>query len=102
MQLTDVGGNGNDARLLFGKVGDDQFNIDFSTPFSALQAFAFSLAVFESSSDRITYSLAQGFARKALPLCGSARARRKKSSTGQSEASTVEASPPGDQSVQSI
>jgi hypothetical protein len=96
VQLTDVGGKGNDARLLVGKVGDNTFNVDFSTPFSALQAFGFSLVVFESSrGSSLMYSLAQGVGRAARPLHlrGSSRAREQTGSLSQ---------PTGGQAVQSL
>ena len=33
-----------------GKVDDDRFNVDFQFPFSALQAFAFAIVVFDNAS----------------------------------------------------
>ncbi|KAL3892489.1 MAG: hypothetical protein SGPRY_015085, partial [Prymnesium sp.] len=50
IQLAPKVGAENDVRFLMGKVRDDAFNVDFATPFSALQAFAFALIVFENSS----------------------------------------------------
>ena len=49
IQLADQGGTHADAHLLVGKVGRDRFNVDFSTPFSPLQAFAFSLVVMDNA-----------------------------------------------------
>jgi len=50
IQLSPKNGDEADCRFLMGKVHDNTFNIDFSTPFSALQAFAFALIVFDNSS----------------------------------------------------
>ena len=36
--------------MLMGKVDENKFNVDFNYPFSALQAFAFSLVIFDNSS----------------------------------------------------
>ena len=97
VQLTDVGGNGNDARLLVGKVGDNTFNVDFSTPFSALQAFGFALVVFESSrGSSLMYSLAQGLGRAARPLHSHGSSRVCEQKKGSTSEATVE------QAVQSL
>ena len=42
------------AELLMGKVEENKFNIDFQYPFSALQAFAFALIIFDNSSSSMT------------------------------------------------
>ena len=44
-------GSEADVRFLMGKVDDNKFNVDFSYPFSVLQAFAFTLVVFDNSSE---------------------------------------------------
>ena len=50
IQLTYKGGGENDAQMLMGKVDENKFNVDFNFPFSAMQAFAFSLVIFDNSS----------------------------------------------------
>ena len=44
----------SDVCFLMGKVDDNKFNVDFQYPFSALQAFAFALVVFDNSSSSMT------------------------------------------------
>jgi len=50
IQLTKRDGDQSAAELLMGKVDGDKFNVDFQYPFSALQAFAFALVIFDNSS----------------------------------------------------
>ena len=50
IQLTYKGGGEDSAQMLMGKVDENKFNVDFNYPFSALQAFAFSLVIFDNSS----------------------------------------------------
>jgi len=56
IQLTRKDGDQSDAAMLMGKVDDNKFNVDFQYPFSALQAFAFALVVFDNSSSGMTLS----------------------------------------------
>ena len=54
IQLTRRDGDQNSAELLMGKVDNDKFNVDFQYPYSALQAFAFALIIFDNSSSSMT------------------------------------------------
>ena len=54
IQLTRRDGEQTSAELLMGKVDNDKFNVDFQYPFSALQAFAFALIIFDNSSSSMT------------------------------------------------
>ena len=54
IQLTRKDGDQSQAELLMGKVEENKFNIDFQYPFSALQAFAFALVIFDNSSSSMT------------------------------------------------
>jgi len=50
IQLHVEDGDPHDVSFLMGKVEENKFNVDFKGPFSCLQAFAFTLAVFDNSS----------------------------------------------------
>ncbi|KAJ1619313.1 tubby C-terminal-like domain-containing protein, partial [Pavlovales sp. CCMP2436] len=57
--------NSPDLKFQLGKVGADRFNVDYKRPYSALQAFAIAVAVFD---DKLFCSPAPPLLRHALQL----------------------------------